>query len=230
MLEKVIENWTSRLDYIRASRGSPMPEIIFKIYTRAFGDGPRNFEPWSSDLGMIVGPGSGKGLGSTERENHSIWNSTVVHRTASAAEIRAAIGNTVAQRNARNWLFQGQFRARCPVACIPLTPNHCRLRRQWCQTRVHWWTEWRSVVFSDESRFCLGASNDRVLSVEMLPRLARSPNEYVRDIIGLQLQHHPQPVLTVPVLAQVQETSNSLLKSDIRNLYGAMHARLQDCI
>ncbi|GFS85935.1 transposable element Tc3 transposase [Trichonephila clavipes] len=31
ILEKVIENWTSRLDYIRASRGSPIPEIIFKI-------------------------------------------------------------------------------------------------------------------------------------------------------------------------------------------------------
>ncbi|GFV90897.1 hypothetical protein TNCV_3616591 [Trichonephila clavipes] len=31
MLEKVIENWTSRLDYIRASRGSPMPEIMFKM-------------------------------------------------------------------------------------------------------------------------------------------------------------------------------------------------------
>ncbi|GFV30838.1 transposable element Tc3 transposase [Trichonephila clavipes] len=31
MLEKVIENWTSRLDYIRASRGSPMPKIIFKM-------------------------------------------------------------------------------------------------------------------------------------------------------------------------------------------------------
>ncbi|GFV28482.1 putative LOC100569746 [Trichonephila clavipes] len=30
MLEKGIENWTSRLDYIRASRGSRMPEIIFK--------------------------------------------------------------------------------------------------------------------------------------------------------------------------------------------------------
>ncbi|GFT49387.1 hypothetical protein TNCV_4583541 [Trichonephila clavipes] len=37
MLEKVIENCTSRLDYIRASRGIPMPEIIFKrqIHTRA---------------------------------------------------------------------------------------------------------------------------------------------------------------------------------------------------
>ncbi|GFX56848.1 DUF4817 domain-containing protein [Trichonephila clavipes] len=32
MLEKVIENWTSRLDYIRTSRGSHMPEIIFKRY------------------------------------------------------------------------------------------------------------------------------------------------------------------------------------------------------
>ncbi|GFV48930.1 putative transposable element [Trichonephila clavipes] len=31
MLEKVIENWTSRLDYFRASRGSPMPEILFKM-------------------------------------------------------------------------------------------------------------------------------------------------------------------------------------------------------
>ncbi|GFY13839.1 putative LOC100569746 [Trichonephila clavipes] len=31
MLEKVVKNWTSRLDYIRGSRGSPMPEVIFKM-------------------------------------------------------------------------------------------------------------------------------------------------------------------------------------------------------
>ncbi|GFV71364.1 tc3a_0 protein [Trichonephila clavipes] len=31
ILEKVIQNWTSRLDYIRASRGSPMSEIVFKM-------------------------------------------------------------------------------------------------------------------------------------------------------------------------------------------------------
>ncbi|GFU97980.1 transposable element Tc3 transposase [Trichonephila clavipes] len=31
MLEKVIENGTSRLDNIRDCRGSPMPEIIFKM-------------------------------------------------------------------------------------------------------------------------------------------------------------------------------------------------------
>ncbi|GFX81084.1 uncharacterized protein TNCV_1910771 [Trichonephila clavipes] len=32
MLEKVIENWTSRSDYIRASCGSHTPQIIFKMY------------------------------------------------------------------------------------------------------------------------------------------------------------------------------------------------------
>ncbi|GFX61956.1 transposable element Tc3 transposase [Trichonephila clavipes] len=39
MLEKVIENWTSRLDYIRAS---PMPEIIFKMPLPTSSDGNNN--------------------------------------------------------------------------------------------------------------------------------------------------------------------------------------------
>ncbi|GFW57988.1 uncharacterized protein TNCV_2741341 [Trichonephila clavipes] len=47
ILEKVIENWTSRLDYIRASRGSPMPEIIFRISspTPSFIPRPQNVSP-----------------------------------------------------------------------------------------------------------------------------------------------------------------------------------------
>ncbi|GFV94544.1 transposable element Tc1 transposase [Trichonephila clavipes] len=55
------------------------------------------------------------------------------------------------------------LRATRPVAFIPLNPSHCRLRRQWCQAKAHWRTEWRSVVFFDESKFCLGASDGRVL-------------------------------------------------------------------
>ncbi|GBN42264.1 Transposable element Tc1 transposase, partial [Araneus ventricosus] len=218
-----------------------------------------------------------------------------------------------------------QLRARRPVACIPLTPNHCRSRREWCQARAHWRTEWRSVLFSDESRFYLGASDYRVLvrrrpgerlqpiclrhrhtgptsgvtvwgaisydsrstlvvirrtltanlyvslviqpvvlpfmnsiqvgvfqqdndrpntavvtqhalqSVDMLPWPARSPNlspiEHVWNIIGRQLQRHPQPALTVPVLTdKVQQAWNSIPQTDIRHLYDTMHSRLHACI
>ncbi|GBN61939.1 Transposable element Tc1 transposase, partial [Araneus ventricosus] len=196
---------------------------------------------------------------------------------------------------------------------------------EWCQARAHWRTEWRSVVFSDESRFYLGASDDRVLvrrrpgerlqltclrprhtgstprvmvwgaisydsrstlaviprtltanlyvslviqpvvlpfmnsiqggvfqqdnarphttvvtqhalqSVDMVPWPTRSPDlspiEHVWNIIVRQLQRHPQPALTVPVLTdQVQQLWNSISKTDIRHLYDTMHARLHACI
>ncbi|GFU67554.1 hypothetical protein TNCV_1643031 [Trichonephila clavipes] len=49
MLEKVIENWTSRLDYIRVSRGSPMPEIIFKIFSSGLDEkGKKGFGQYSA--------------------------------------------------------------------------------------------------------------------------------------------------------------------------------------
>ncbi|GBM88098.1 hypothetical protein AVEN_190495-1 [Araneus ventricosus] len=208
-----------------------------------------------------------------------------------------------------------------PVVCIPLTPNHCRLRCEWCQARTHWRTEWRSVVFSDESLFCLVASDGRVLvirrpgellqitclrprhtgpspgvmvwgtisydsrstlvviprilnanlyvslviqpvvllfinsiqgvfynritlavvtqhalpSVDMLPWSARSPDlspiEYVWDIIGRQLQRHPQPALTVSKLPdQEQQVWNSIQQTATRHLHDTMHARLHSCI
>ncbi|GFX19341.1 hypothetical protein TNCV_3014801 [Trichonephila clavipes] len=71
--------------------------------------------------------------------------------------------------------------------------------------------EWRSVVLSEESMFCLSAIDGRVLSVDMLPWPMRSPGLFPIDIIGLQLQHYPQIALIVPVLTQqVQQASNSL--------------------
>ncbi|GBL96135.1 hypothetical protein AVEN_104359-1 [Araneus ventricosus] len=126
-------------------------------------------------LCMIVGSsGQGKVLPQEDRvpgghvallrgEDRRVRRMAVAHRTASVVEFRAAVDTTVTQRTVTNRLLQGQLRARRPVTCIPLTPNHCRLRREWFQARAHWRTEWRPVVLSDESRFCLGASDGRVL-------------------------------------------------------------------
>ncbi|GBN23883.1 hypothetical protein AVEN_145391-1 [Araneus ventricosus] len=63
--------------------------------------------------------------GTTEREERCVRCMAVAHRTASAAEIRVAVGTTVTQLIVTNRLLQGQFRVRRPVMCIPLTPNHC---------------------------------------------------------------------------------------------------------
>ncbi|GBO20097.1 hypothetical protein AVEN_178687-1 [Araneus ventricosus] len=111
----------------------------------------------------------------------------VAHRTASAAEIRAAVGTTVTQRTVTNRLLQGQLQARRTIACIPLTTNHCRLRREWCRARAYWRKGWRSVVFSDESRFCLGASDGRVL-VRRRPGERLQPTVCGSDTLDLYLE------------------------------------------
>ncbi|GFU44232.1 uncharacterized protein TNCV_367731 [Trichonephila clavipes] len=68
-------------------------------------------------------------------------------------------------------------------------------------------------------------------SVGMLPWLARSPDlsviEHVWDIIGLQLQHYPQPALAALVLTQqLQQAWNPIPQSEIRHLNDTMHADL----
>ena len=50
-------------------------------------------------------------------------------------------------------------RTKMPLARLPLTPWLRQARLLWCHERVDWRVEWCSVVFSDESRFCLYASN-----------------------------------------------------------------------
>ncbi|GFV49680.1 uncharacterized protein TNCV_1959881 [Trichonephila clavipes] len=67
MLEKVIENWTSRLDYIRASRGSPMPEILFKISRRSFKSAALEETLTNSSDIIISGDGTWKTRGYSSR-------------------------------------------------------------------------------------------------------------------------------------------------------------------
>ncbi|GFV38799.1 transposable element Tcb1 transposase [Trichonephila clavipes] len=51
-------------------------------------------------------------------------------------------------------LQQSGLSARRQLLGLPLTQNHRRLGRQWCERRM-WAAEWNEVVFTDESRICL---------------------------------------------------------------------------
>ncbi|GBO03812.1 hypothetical protein AVEN_232210-1 [Araneus ventricosus] len=88
------------------------------------------WQQWSREGTVSRRLGSGQPRGTTERKDHRVRRMAVAHCTASAAEIRAAVGTTVTQLTVTNRLLKGHLRARRPVACIPLTPNHCRLRRE----------------------------------------------------------------------------------------------------
>ncbi|GFW89756.1 transposable element Tcb1 transposase [Trichonephila clavipes] len=51
---------------------------------------------------------------------------------------------------------------RRPLLGLPLTQNHRRLRRQWCDERRMWAAELNEVVFTDESCFCLQLHDGRI--------------------------------------------------------------------
>lgn len=61
------------------------------------------------------------------------------HHTTFTADIRVGVGTPVVQQTVTYRLLKGQLRARRSLSCKPLTPNHYRLKLQWCQARAHWW-------------------------------------------------------------------------------------------
>ncbi|GFW97003.1 HTH_Tnp_Tc3_2 domain-containing protein [Trichonephila clavipes] len=53
-------------------------------------------------------------------------------------------------------------RSRHPLRRLPLTPHHRQCRLDFCRPRATWSvTDWRRVIFSDESRFSLSADDHR---------------------------------------------------------------------
>ncbi|GFT86121.1 transposable element Tcb1 transposase [Trichonephila clavipes] len=141
MLEKVIENWTSRLDYIRSSRGSYMPEIIFKIgYDRP---------TWSYASTSVHHFTGGQANWAHGSDGRPLTSRTI------AQHIESATHHSVSARIIRHLLQQSGLFARRPLLGLPLTQNHRRLLHQWCDEIRMWTAEWNEVVFTDESRMCL---------------------------------------------------------------------------
>ncbi|GFV66733.1 transposable element Tcb1 transposase [Trichonephila clavipes] len=70
--------------------------------------------------------------------------------------------HSVYVRTIRRHLQQSGLFARRPLLGLPLTQNHRRLRRQWCNERRMWAAEWNDVVFTEESRICLQHHDDRI--------------------------------------------------------------------
>ncbi|GFY08797.1 transposable element Tc1 transposase [Trichonephila clavipes] len=91
----------------------------------------------------------------------AVMDCSVTSRTV-AQHIESVTHPSVSARTIRRRLQQSGLSARRPLLGLPLTQNHRRLRRQWCEERMMWVAEWNEVVFTDESRICLQHHDGRI--------------------------------------------------------------------
>ncbi|KFM75199.1 Transposable element Tcb1 transposase, partial [Stegodyphus mimosarum] len=75
--------------------------------------------------------------------------------TAILQHVQDTLHLPVSTRTISRRLVKRGLHSRRPLRRLPLTPQHRRQRLEWYRTGAMWMTEWRNVVFSDESRFCL---------------------------------------------------------------------------
>ncbi|GFW01622.1 transposable element Tcb1 transposase [Trichonephila clavipes] len=93
-----------------------------------------------------------------------------------------------------------------PMIDLPLTQNHRRLRRQWCDERRMWVAEWNEVVFTDESRICLQHHDGWI-------RVWRHRGE-IRIAGTLNSQRYISEVLEPVVLPYLQGLATAIFQQD----------------
>ncbi|KFM57479.1 Transposable element Tc1 transposase, partial [Stegodyphus mimosarum] len=102
----------------------------------------------------------------TSRDDRNIVCMAVTDRSVTsrtiAQHIQSIIHHPVSAPTIRCRLQHSGLFARCPLLRLPLTQNHKRLRRQWCDKRRMWTAEWNEIVFTDESHFCLQHHDGRI--------------------------------------------------------------------
>ncbi|GFX36280.1 transposable element Tcb1 transposase [Trichonephila clavipes] len=91
----------------------------------------------------------------------TVTDLSVISRTV-AQHIESVKHHSVSARTIRRRLQQSGLPARCSFLGLPLTQNHRRLRRQWCDERRMWAAEWNEVVFTDESCISLQHHDGRI--------------------------------------------------------------------
>ncbi|GFU99575.1 transposable element Tcb1 transposase [Trichonephila clavipes] len=142
----------------------------------------------------------------TSREDRQIVRMAVMDRSVTsrtiAQHIESVTHHSVSARTIRRRLQQSGLSARRPLLGLPLTQNHRRLHRQWCDERRIWVAEGNEVVFTDESHIYLQHHNGRI-------RAWRHRGE--RMLNSGVMPHHTGPASCIMVWGGIGYHSRSLL-------------------
>ena len=110
----------------------------------------------------------------SERDKHALNHIAVNNRQAPLAvitnELNAKLENGISTKTVRGYLKEMGWNScvacKKPFLTIKAAANHL----DWSHQHVNWVEEWQSIIFTDESRFCLHKSDSRT-------RIWRRPGE-----------------------------------------------------
>lgn len=111
-------------------------------------------------------PRSGRPRVTTQRQDRYILRQHLHNRFLCATHTaRQTIGinqRPISDDTVRRRLQSSNLRCRRPARGPILTPRHRRERLQWATNHQNWrHQQWRTVIFSDESRYCISTADGR---------------------------------------------------------------------
>jgi hypothetical protein len=126
----------------------------------------RCWQQWITEGRVYRRGGSGRPRNTNDREDRAIRRVATSAPTTSLASIQRHLPPSrhpvPSRETIRRRLTEVGLRSRRPLRRLPLTPHHRQCRLDFCQPRATWSvTDWRRVIFSDESRFSLSADDHR---------------------------------------------------------------------
>ena len=145
----------------------------------------RSLRRWFVQTGSTEDlPRSGRPRVTTPAQDRYILNQHLRNRfltaTATASVTPGTHNPRISAQTVRNRLAENNLRARRPYVRTVLTGRHRRDRLQWADRHINWTRQdWRTILFSDESRFALSNSDGRI-------RVYRRMNERYADCCVLQ--------------------------------------------
>ncbi|GFU83949.1 transposable element Tcb1 transposase [Trichonephila clavipes] len=126
----------------------------------------RCWQQWITEGKVYRRGGSGRPRNTNDREDRAIRRVATSAPTTSLASIQRHLPPSrhpvPSRETIRRRLTEVGLRSRRPLRRLPLTPHHRQCRQDFCRPRATWSvTDWRRVIFSDESRFSLSADDHR---------------------------------------------------------------------
>ncbi|GFX00986.1 HTH_Tnp_Tc3_2 domain-containing protein [Trichonephila clavipes] len=120
----------------------------------------RCWQQWITEGRVYRRGGSGRPRNTNDREDRANRRVATSAPTTSLASIQRHLPPSrhpvPSRETIRRRLTEVGLRSRRPLRRLPLTPHHRQCRLDFCRPRATWSvTDWRRVIFSDESRFSL---------------------------------------------------------------------------